>query len=141
MVEQLVMQHLVAVSQEINGVEMGVLDDGTPFLTGRSLARLCGVAPSAVIKQAANWKDGTRTGRLAKMLTEAGYVQDSLYIETKHKGQAVYAYPDSVCMVFLEYYGFESEPKSEIASRNFRVLARSSLRGFIYAALVNLNIR
>jgi hypothetical protein len=135
MAEQLALQHVVAVSQEIDGVEMGVLDDGTPFLTGRSLARLCGVAPSAVIKQAANWKDGIRTGHLAKMMTDAGYSQPLLYIETKHKGQDVYAYSDSVCMVFLEYYGFESEPKSDIASRNFRLLAKSSLRAFIYAAL------
>lgn len=28
---------------EIDGVGMGVLTDGTPFLTGRGLARLCGV--------------------------------------------------------------------------------------------------
>ncbi|WP_159109556.1 hypothetical protein [Bradyrhizobium sp. USDA 3458] len=28
---------------EIQGIEMGVLSDGTPFLTQRGLARLCGV--------------------------------------------------------------------------------------------------
>jgi len=28
---------------EIDGVGMGVLPDGTPFLTERGLARLCGV--------------------------------------------------------------------------------------------------
>lgn len=28
---------------EVNGLEMGILSDGTPFLTGRGLASLCGV--------------------------------------------------------------------------------------------------
>lgn len=31
---------------EIDGIGMGVLNDGTAFLTGRGLARLCGVDSS-----------------------------------------------------------------------------------------------
>jgi hypothetical protein len=113
---------------------MGVLEDGTPYLTGRSLARLCGVVPSAVIKQAANWSAGQRTGRLAQMLAEQGYEADDLYIKTTHKGQEVHAYPDGVCMAFLEYYAFESG-SSEVARNNYRTLARRTLRTFIYTAL------
>jgi hypothetical protein len=126
----------VALTQEIDGVEMGILEDGTPFLTGRSLARLCGVVPSAVIKQADNWLSGNRSGRLGKMLVDGGHDADSLYIKTSYKGREVHAYPDSVCMVFLEYYAFEVDGQaSDVARKNYRTLARSTLRVFIYKAL------
>ena len=45
----------IAVAKEVDELEMGVLEDGTPFLTGRGLARACGVPPSAIIQQAATW--------------------------------------------------------------------------------------
>ena len=135
MTKQLVIQE-VAVSNVIDGVEMGVLEDGTPFLTGRSLAKLCGVVPSAVIKQAANWSAGSRAGRLAQMLVDEGYGRDDMFIKTTRKGQDVHAYPEAVCMAFLEYYAFEAgQTEANVARRNFRLLARKSLRTFIYEAL------
>lgn len=54
----------MVVAKEVDGVEMGVLEDGTAFLTGRGLARACGVVPSAIIGQAAEWASGKRTGEL-----------------------------------------------------------------------------
>lgn len=33
---------------EIEGVAMGVLNDGTPYLTGRGLAEMCGVHHSVI---------------------------------------------------------------------------------------------
>lgn len=38
-------------------------------------------------------------------------------------------------MAFLDYYAFEAATPSEIAQRNFRVLAKAGLRIFVYSAL------
>ncbi len=45
----------VVANGEVDGVEMGVLSDGTPFLGARGLARVCGVAPSVIIEWASEW--------------------------------------------------------------------------------------
>jgi hypothetical protein len=38
--EQLEIQYTIAIFKEVDGIEMGVLDDGTPYLSGRGyLAR------------------------------------------------------------------------------------------------------
>src|SRR5689334_11697424 len=53
--EQLRLDLQVAAEREINGVGMGVLSDGQPFLTIRGLARLCGVDHSSIIRITADW--------------------------------------------------------------------------------------
>jgi hypothetical protein len=60
------------IEREVDGVQMGVLSDGSTYLTASGLARLCGVARSAVITQGAKWLAGEREGRLARMLVEGG---------------------------------------------------------------------
>ncbi len=40
---------------EIDGVGMGVLSDGTAFLAGRGLARLCGIDSSRISEMSADW--------------------------------------------------------------------------------------
>ncbi|HEX2591256.1 MAG TPA: hypothetical protein VHL34_07155 [Rhizomicrobium sp.] len=55
----------VVTAREVNGLEMGVLEDGTGYLTARSLATLCGVVISTILQQGQNWKNGKRDGRLA----------------------------------------------------------------------------
>lgn len=121
--------------KEIDGLEMGVLSDGTAYLSSRGLAQLCGVAPSAIINQGAWWKEGKRDGKLARMLASAGIEKDSLYVEVKGKpGRPTYAYPDDICTVILEYYAFEADRPSIAARENFRKLARTSLKLMIYGA-------
>lgn len=121
-----------SVVREVNELEMGVLDDGTAFFTGRGLARICGVAPSAVIAQGKNWLEGKRDGRLARLLFERGIATASLYIQLDNGS---HAYPESVSMVFIEYYALEASPRSEQALEAFRRLAHAGLRLFIYASL------
>jgi hypothetical protein len=41
------------------GVEMGVLSDGTPFLTQNSLASMCGVSTKSIQNITNNWNDDT----------------------------------------------------------------------------------
>jgi len=54
-------------------VEMGVLSDGTAFLTQRGLARLCGVQHNAISTQTEAWavKRGELTEEQAKQILAA----------------------------------------------------------------------
>lgn len=124
----------VEIERSVSGLDMGVLSDGTAYLNGRSLAKICGAAPSAIIKQATAWDQGRRTHTLGKMLVSAG-IEGDLYVEITEDGTVNHAYPDTVCMVFLEYYAFEARTEGVEALQNFRILARAGLRAFVYTAL------
>jgi hypothetical protein len=55
--QQLKLDLQIAAEREIDGVGMGVLNDGTPFLTLRGLARMCGVDIAAIVRMTAAWQD------------------------------------------------------------------------------------
>ncbi|CQJ56590.1 hypothetical protein [Yersinia rohdei] len=40
---------------EVEGIQVGVLNNGTPYLTMRGLSRLCGVDPAAIARLTTNW--------------------------------------------------------------------------------------
>jgi len=128
---QLELQMKVVIEKTIDDLEMGVLEDGTSYLSARGLAKLCGVVPSAVITQGLNWGKGERNGKLAKMLVNAGITRAQLHHPT---GKSAHAYTEEICMIFLEYYAFEAQ-ENLTALRNYRLLARAGLRAFIYHAL------
>lgn len=73
---QMVLSQVVVVEAEIDGIEMGVLADGTAYLTLRGLATVCGVAPSSIIEQVQAWNAGKRTSALAKHLIAAGFTEE-----------------------------------------------------------------
>lgn len=124
---------------EIDGIQMGVLNDTTPYLTERGLARLCGVNPKTISDLANNWHDETfkpRGRKIKQLLTQQNFTSDRIVIKTEQNGQKISAYPDTVCMAILEYYAFDSDnTDAQIAQRNFRLLARQTLRAFIYEAV------
>jgi len=125
----------IVLQREIDGIEMGVMDDGTPFLTGRGLAKICGVAPSSIITLGAKYSPMSTRGRdkaITRILADHSYYEDSLYIRSKQGGKEVTAYPDVVCMAVLEYYAFEAEEAKPNALLAFRILGRKGLRDFIY---------
>jgi hypothetical protein len=127
------------VYQELDGLQLGMLDDGTPFLTGRSLARIAGVVPSVINEWAGEYNPNASRGRdkiIAGLLAKAGFTGDALFVKVNiGTGPAVNAYPDAVVMAVLEYYGFEHDKKSETAQQAFRTLGRAGFRAFAYAAL------
>lgn len=126
----------VVAVQDIGGLEMGVMGNGVPYLTGRGLATLCNIAPSTLIEWANTYAergDRPRDRKLASLLAAQGYQGDELFVKAKNaNGTVISAYPDGVCMAILEYYAFEADKKSPEALTNFRVLARSGLRDYIY---------
>lgn len=142
MKNELVLSHpvSVAVSSTIDGLEMGVLSDGRAYLTGRALARFCGVAFSTIINQADRWLHGERSNKLALLLVERGLERPSLYVDVDTGrvvagSSVVHAYPDEICTALLEYYAFDANPPSDQAQANLRKLLRGGLRLFVYHAL------
>ncbi|MFM0693139.1 hypothetical protein PQQ64_12675 [Paraburkholderia graminis] len=52
---------------EINGIGMGVLSDGTAFLSGRGLARLCGVGHRVIQDLSSEWISGQSFARVTNV--------------------------------------------------------------------------
>ena len=123
--------------REIHGVEMGVLTDGTPFLTQRGLARLCGVENAHIGTISAGWDEEGQKPRITtikNLIARRGDVPGAAHIVCEENGTRIYAYPDTVCLAVLEYYAFEAGTNSKIEARdNFRLLAGRALQDFIYA--------
>jgi hypothetical protein len=122
--------------KEIQGIGMGVLSDGTPFLTQRGLARLCGVQNAHIGTMGSEWNESPVKPRIATirdMLSRRGVFLDMPYIQVKDGERVIYAYPDSVCLAILEYYAFDAGANCKDEARNnFRVLAGKALQDFIY---------
>lgn len=128
--------HHPLVEAEIDGVHMGVLGDGSPFMGLRGLARMCGIDHSGLLRFANNWGDEVSKPRgkvILRLILEQGHPGDLLYTRFVGKYGDTHAFPDAVCMAILEYYAFEAGANStDDAKRNFRILARKSFRDFIY---------
>lgn len=125
--------------KEVDGIQMGVLNDTTPYLTERGLARLCGVNPKTISDLSNNWSDEKfkpRGKRIKQILEQHKFTSERIVIKTEQHGQKISAYPDAVCMAVLEYYAFDSDnTDAETAQRNYRLLARKTLRDFIYESV------
>lgn len=123
---------------EVNGIEMGVLENGVPYLTQRGLARMCGVDDKVLHRLAANWSEERtkpRGRQIDGLLQQSGYNEPTLYLKSEHNGVEVNAYTEPVCLAVLEYYAFVAEPSREQATRAYRALARHTFRDFIYSAV------
>lgn len=121
---------------EADGIGMGVLRDGTPFLNQRGLARLCGVENRYIGLISSEWNSAVqseRTRKVREILADRGETASVAAYETFFGKRKVLAYPDTVCMAILEYYAFEVELSGQaIAKSSFRTLARHGLKQFIY---------
>lgn len=141
--QQLPLDLGIEVQKDINGIEMGILENGIPYLTQRGLSEITGVNRSVIQTITKEWEDHFDDIVLAKdrisffkqYLFANGYADPKLHLETMQNGTVHYAYPDVVCMAFLEYYAFESKTDGTKALENYRKFAAFGLRRFIYEAL------
>lgn len=133
---QTIMDLRPVTEKEIDGVGMGVLSDGSTYLTARGLARMCGIDHMEVLRLANNWGSEQfkpRGEKIANTLAAQGYDRNALFISVEVGESRHNAFPESVCMAFLEYYAFDAGANiKEQAKKNYRLLARSSLRTFVY---------
>lgn len=123
---------------EFQDVEMGVLESGVPYLTGRGLAKMCGIDHKTLHEIAADWESQRLKPRgkvINQLLEQSDYFEDGLYLKADFNGSEVNAYTEPVCLAILEYYAFLSDDRKEQATRAFRVLARTKFREFVYDAV------
>ena len=133
----------IEIQRDVNGIEMGVLENGIPYLTQRGLSGITGIARNAIQTITKEWEDHWNDTVLGKdrfsffkqYLNSKGFNEPRLHLESLQNGVVHYAYPDIVCMAFLEYYAFESKADSATALENYRRFAAYGLRTFIYDAL------
>jgi hypothetical protein len=123
---------------EVNGIEMGVLENGMPYLTESGLARMCGIDRKVLNRLAANWTEERlkpRGQKVDELLSESRFSGDALFLPSEHRGSAINAYPEPVCLALLEYYAFVTDEPREQAVQAFRTLAKTTFRAFIYNAV------
>lgn len=133
----------IEVERIVGGIEMGVLENGIPYLTQTGLSSMVGAARSTIFEITQEWQQSQSTGVWPRgrmqffrnYLSKAGFDESNLYIEIKKDGSPYYAYPDVVCMATVEYFAFEAQRTNDTALANYRNLARYGLQKFIYDAL------
>jgi hypothetical protein len=127
----------IETERDVNGIGMGVLKDGTPYLNQRGLARLCGVQNAHIGTISSQWADDEPKPRIAAIkaiLAKSGYLSAKAHIEIMHNGIVHYCYPAEICLAVLEYYAFDAGTNCQPEARdNFRLLAGSKLRELIYS--------
>jgi hypothetical protein len=123
---------------EHDGIEMGVLENGIPYLTESGLARMCGIDRKALNRLAINWeeeKHKPRGKQIAQLLEQSKYYENTLFLKSENKGVEINAYTEPVCLALLEYYAFLADEKRSEAITAFRSLAKITFRAFIYHAV------
>lgn len=127
----------IEIEREINGIGMGVLGDGTPYLNQRGLAALCGVQNAHIGTISSQWNEKPSKPRISSIkntLKKTGYFSNKAHIEINYKNIIHYCYPAEVCLAILEYYAFDAGANCQEQARdNFRLLAGSKLREMIYS--------
>ena len=125
---------------ERDGIDMGVLSDGTAFLSGRGLARLCGVHHSRIGEILSEWSSTPqkpRITRIKEILSVQGlHFETPIVAALEIAGTQTYAWQDTFCLAILEYYAWDAQQGNrDQARKNYRVLAGKSLHDLIYTAV------
>lgn len=132
------MQLFPVVEVVSDDIPMGVLNDGTPYLTLYGLAKLCGIDDTPLRVFTSNWeteKHKPRGQKVASYLAEKGFYDvDRLYTRVINSSNIeTHAYPDHVCMAVLRYYALDATNfDRSVAIGNFVRLAEYTLKRMIY---------
>jgi hypothetical protein len=121
---------------ELEGVGMGVLSDGTPYLNQRGLAALCGVQNTHIGNIGSQWNEVDEKPRIKAIkaiLAKAGLTAADTHFEAMYDGQIHHCYPAEICLAILEYYAFDAGQPQPQARDNFRLLAGSKLKELIFS--------
>ena len=124
---------------ENQGIEMGVLESGIPYLSQRGLVKMAGIGRTSFQNLSSNWQEEKNTSAIGKginkLLKQSGYNEDELFTRVEFKGKPIYAYTELVCNAILEYYAFEAKRKTQRALESYRALSRAGFRLFIYQSV------
>lgn len=118
---------------------MGVLSDGTPFLTQRGLSVLCGVENAHIGTISQQWSEAfpkPRINKIRDILLRNGHTLGEAHTVVRLGGRSVHAYREEISLAVIEYYAFDAgQFCQEEARDNFRVLARKGFRDAIYESV------
>lgn len=135
--QQLRLDLQISAEREVDGILMGVLSDGTPYLNIRGLAKMCGVDHTSILGITANWQTAPlkpREAKIRELVRSQGADDSIVFIATNKNGTIHHAIPTAVCMAILEYYAFDAKGvDSSKAANSYRLLARKGFQEFIYA--------
>lgn len=127
------------IHQEKDGIEMGVLENGTPYLSERGLIEMTGVARTTFRRISGTnepYPSSLETrSHINDLLKKSGYTESSWFLKTEFNGRIVYAYPEEVCLAILEYYAFDASTTIPKALESYRKLSRAGFRIFIYQSV------
>lgn len=86
----------VEVEKTVNGIQMGVLENGIPYLTERGLASLCDIHRKTLYRISSEWEnqDNNRVKKLKSLMPE--FKEESLVLQTTRDGKINNVYPDIV---------------------------------------------
>jgi hypothetical protein len=119
---------------ETDGIGMGRLSDGTPYLTQRGLAALCGVQNAHIGRIGRDW--ATLKPRILAIKTRLGTPYISPHRVLLWAGRRQYVYDMAVCEAVLDYYALDADehiqPEAQANRLRFR---RESLGDYILTAL------
>lgn len=121
----------------VDGIEMGILEDGSTYLSGTGLARLCGVDRKVLSRWNYN-PAAIQPGRdtiVRDILRGDGYFEDHLFFRVKVNNTPTNAYPEKVVVAVLEYYAFHARKPTDAARTALARLARGGLRAFVYQSM------
>jgi hypothetical protein len=98
----------VQVQNDVNGIEMGVLENGVAYLTQSGLGKICGTTHSRISEITREWEEHYddevvskgRLGFIRDYLFSNGYRERQLYIKSKQGNKDIYAYPARTCSHF-----------------------------------------
>lgn len=123
----------------VDPLGMGVLSDGTPFLTQRGLSVLCGVENAHIGTISSQWREPLpkpRINKIRDILLRNGHELSDAHVQVKVGGRTVYAYREEISLAVIEYYAFDAgQFCQEEARDNFRILARKGFRDSIYESV------
>lgn len=123
----------------IDAFGMGVLSDGTPFLTQRGLATICGVENAHIGTISTQWDDAIpkpRINKIRDLLKRNGHTLDQTHRVVTVNGRTIFAYGEEITLAVLEYYAFEAGQYCQAEAReNFRILAGIGFRKAIYDSI------
>lgn len=127
----------VATQKEINTIDMGVLDNGIPFLTELGLSRIAGINRSMLRRLSADWakeKTKPRGQKIQELLEQRGCKENYLFLYSMQNEKEIDVYHEYACMAILEYYAFETDGPRQEAKAAYRIFSRAGFRSFIYSA-------
>lgn len=140
------MEFDIEIQKKINGIEMGIMTNGIPYLTQAGLADIAGINKKSISNISNQWVesyrdqvfDKDRKSFIREYLFRNNFIDDELYSvvkENKEGTKVHYAFCPIVCMAILEYYSFESINRNETAISNYRKFAGIGLITYIYESL------